>query len=49
MNIALLGFGVVGKGVYDILINDHPDMHVKYILEKNESLLTNLTHLKASS
>ncbi len=47
MNVALLGFGVVGKGVYDLLVNDHPDIEVKYILERNDDLLTNLMHLKA--
>lgn len=48
MNVALLGFGVVGKGVYDILVDNHLNIHVKYILEKNDNLLTNLMHLKAN-
>ncbi len=49
MNVALLGFGIVGKGVYDLLIKNHPAIHVTSILECNDELLTNLMHLKASS
>lgn len=36
MNVALLGFGTVGKGVYDILQNECNDIHVKYILVKHQ-------------
>lgn len=36
MNVALLGFGMVGKGVYDILQNECSDIHVKYILVKHQ-------------
>ena len=32
MKIGLLGFGVVGKGVFDIL-EEHPDLEVKYVLD----------------
>jgi len=35
MNIALLGFGVVGKGVYDIITSDFPSWKIKYVLEKD--------------
>ena len=31
MNIALLGFGVVGRGVYDLTLN-RSDINVKYVL-----------------
>ncbi|MBN2604860.1 MAG: homoserine dehydrogenase, partial [Bacilli bacterium] len=33
MNIALLGLGVVGKGVYDLLLQNHPSIQISYILE----------------
>lgn len=49
MNVALLGFGVVGKGVYELIIRDHKDIHVSYILEKNDELLKDVIHLKADS
>lgn len=49
MNIALLGFGVVGKGVYDIITNDFPHYNIKYILEKDDKKLENLIHLRPSS
>jgi homoserine dehydrogenase len=35
MNIALLGFGIVGKGVYDIVTSDFPSWNIKYVLEKD--------------
>lgn len=35
MKLALFGFGVVGKGAYDILMA-RPDMNVKYVLDKRE-------------
>ena len=31
MNIALLGFGVVGRGVYDLTL-DRSDINVKYVV-----------------
>ena len=31
MNIALLGFGVVGRGVYELAAS-HPELHIKYVL-----------------
>ncbi len=49
MNVALLGFGVVGKGVYDLITKHHPNIHITYILEKNDALLTDVMPLKASS
>lgn len=33
MNIALLGYGTVGGGVYELLKN-HTDIHVKYVLDR---------------
>ena len=33
MNICIIGLGVVGRGVYDILTNDNLDINVKYVLE----------------
>jgi homoserine dehydrogenase len=36
MKIALLGFGTVGKGVYDILKADFKDIEVKYVLVKHQ-------------
>ncbi len=38
MVIALLGFGVVGRGVYEIITNDFPEYLIKYILVKDEKL-----------
>lgn len=35
MNIAILGFGTVGKGVYDIIKQDFPEVFIKAILVKN--------------
>jgi homoserine dehydrogenase len=49
MNIAILGFGVVGKGVYDIITTHHKHWNIKYILELDESKLGTLIHLKAPS
>ena len=48
MNVAILGLGTVGKGVYDIL-QDHPDVHVSYILERNSELLSELPDIVADS
>ncbi len=36
MNVALLGFGTVGKGVYDIISNELNDIHIKAILVKHQ-------------
>ncbi len=33
MNIAILGLGVVGLGVYDIIQRDFPEHHIKYVME----------------
>lgn len=35
MNIALLGFGVVGRGVYE-LVASHPQLHIKRVLCRRE-------------
>ena len=49
MNVALLGLGFVGRGVYDIISNDFTDITVKYILEKDDSKIKGLEALRASS
>ena len=36
MNIAIMGLGVVGKGVYELVKNNHPEFNIKYILELDE-------------
>lgn len=36
MDVAIIGLGVVGKGVYDIITNDLTDISVKYVLELDE-------------
>lgn len=41
MNVALIGLGVVGKGVYDLL-QEHDDINVLYVLERNEELTCSL-------
>ncbi len=35
MIVALLGFGTVGKGVYDLIIQDHPSIKIKYVLDRH--------------
>ena len=37
MNVAILGLGVVGKGVYDLITKNHNDIFIKYVLEKDEN------------
>jgi homoserine dehydrogenase len=39
MNIALIGLGIVGRGVYDLIMNHHPDLHIQYVLEKDPQKL----------
>ena len=41
MNVAILGLGVVGKGVYDLL-QEHDNINVLYVLERNEELTCSL-------
>ena len=48
MNVAILGLGVVGRGVYDILVKD-TSINVSYIIERDEDKLQGLMHLKAPS
>lgn len=36
MKVALLGFGTVGKGVYDILKHEFKDVYVKHVLVKHQ-------------
>jgi homoserine dehydrogenase len=43
LNIALLGLGVVGRGVYDILSTAHKDIVITKILEKDKSKLNGIT------
>ena len=33
MNIAILGLGVVGRGVYDLVLKNHPSVQILYVLE----------------
>ena len=35
MKVAILGMGVVGRGVYDILTEEQPSIEIKYVLERN--------------
>lgn len=49
MKIAIIGLGVVGKGVYDIITNDFTDIVVKYILEKDKDKIKGLEHCLAGS
>ena len=37
MKVALLGFGTIGKGVYDIINNELPDIEIKYIMVKDKA------------
>jgi len=46
MKIALMGFGTVGKGVFDILL-EKGDMTVKYVLDKRE--LPEVTQAKVTA
>lgn len=48
MNIAILGLGVVGRGVYDILMKE-TSHKVSYIVEIDDQKLEGLMHLKAPS
>lgn len=47
MNIAILGLGVVGRGVYDIIDDLHPSIHIKYVLELDNSKLEEITTTQA--
>lgn len=49
MKVAILGLGIVGRGVYDIISKDFKDIEVKYILEKDENKTKDLKHLLAES
>lgn len=49
MKVAILGLGVVGRGVYDILANDFTDITVKYVLEQDKTKIVGLEHLLADS
>ncbi len=49
MKVAIIGLGVVGQGVYDLITQDFKDIEVVYVLEKDEEKLKNLKHLKAQS
>ena len=37
MNVAILGLGIVGRGVYDIIKANYPQIAVSYILELDDS------------
>lgn len=49
MNIAILGFGVVGKGVYDIIQKDFPTWNIKYVLELDKEKYQEVKELVPSS
>ncbi len=48
MNVAILGFGTVGKGVYDIINNGFPDISIKAILVKNPNKHLEISNLLVS-
>ena len=48
MNIAILGYGTIGKGVFEIS-KTHPKLEVKKILEKKEKFDINYIDLFVSS
>ncbi|MBN2540380.1 MAG: homoserine dehydrogenase [Bacilli bacterium] len=48
MNVAILGLGVVGMGVYDILLRDVPDIKVKYVMELDQEKTKNLDVIVAN-
>lgn len=48
MNVAILGLGVVGRGVYDLLL-ENPHIHVTHIVEKDDKKLDGLDGIKPSS
>lgn len=47
MNIAIVGLGVVGRGVYDILNESHKDIHIKYVLELDDEKLVGIDAIRA--
>src|SRR5690554_2840219 len=49
MKVALLGFGTVGQGVYDILINEYKHIEVKYVLVKHREKHLDISNLLADS
>ena len=48
MRVAILGLGIVGRGVYDLLIEE-TDIEVAYIVEIDDVKMKGLEHLKAPS
>ncbi|MFA5471509.1 MAG: homoserine dehydrogenase [Acholeplasmataceae bacterium] len=49
MKVALLGFGTVGQGVYDILINEYKHIEIKYVLVKHREKHLDISNLLADS
>jgi homoserine dehydrogenase len=47
MNIAIIGLGVVGRGVYDIITENHKNINVKYVLELDPDKLIGVDSQKA--
>lgn len=43
MKIALLGLGVVGRGVYDLILQHHSSIEIAYVLELDSEKCKNLT------
>jgi homoserine dehydrogenase len=48
MNVAILGLGVVGKGVYDLL-QEQPDINILYVLERNQDKTQSLVTTSVTS
>ena len=49
MKIAIIGLGIVGKGVYDLVSNDQTDVTVKYVLELDKTKLTGIDAIYAKN
>ena len=49
MNVAILGLGVVGRGVYEILMNDFNDIEVTRIVELDQQKLEGISPKKVST
>ena len=39
MNVAIIGLGVVGKGVYNLITNYHNQFNISYVMEINKENL----------
>ncbi|MBU1020307.1 MAG: homoserine dehydrogenase [Firmicutes bacterium] len=43
MKIAILGLGVVGRGVYDLILKNHPSIEIAYVLELDKEKCKDIT------